>query len=309
MKFTILPYGVMIFYPFVIKKSGVIDKPNNEENEWTKDDIYYEEADKTGLTRIGHFYNFLKLFSDISKTSQRPFWAFCMSQGHKGLKPVNNDASEYTYVSYQPAPTIGMLRFEAFNALAFGAQGILYWRCGQGPAEAYSYKKDDKGNKIITEKTEYLTALIGRDGKLSDVYYAAKEVNEQIAKYSYVFLGGEMVEFAHSSISNSNHLESLTQPVFSKTMYCVSKLTADGNGVLISKIKNGNKRYVVIVNHDAFDETTYEVAMHPMYSGKFLTGTPQSFPDYTGIAGIDSTDTFKRTLKPGDWDIIECKLG
>lgn len=65
------------------------------------------------------FYDDFQYFSNISKKTGRPFWAFCQSMAFK------------TKDGERPAPKEQYLRYEAFSALACGAQGIIYWTYAQ----------------------------------------------------------------------------------------------------------------------------------------------------------------------------------
>lgn len=65
------------------------------------------------------FYYYLNLFSEKSEQYGMPFWAHCLCLKH--------DTGGANY----PDPTLEMMRFEAFSALAFGAQGLVFWKYKQ----------------------------------------------------------------------------------------------------------------------------------------------------------------------------------
>ena len=54
------------------------------------------------------------------------------------------------------------LRFEAFSALGYGAQGIVYWTLGQRKSSPHE---------------TYTTALINLKGEKTAAWYVAKKVN------------------------------------------------------------------------------------------------------------------------------------
>lgn len=102
------------FYPILSKL--VNNSPTNEL------DIKYNS-----------FYKYLKFFSRISRKYNSKFWAYAMCMEHYQLK----DNDKINIEHYRPAPSKGELRFEIFNALAFGAQGIVYYQFGIGDPKVY----------------------------------------------------------------------------------------------------------------------------------------------------------------------------
>lgn len=188
---------------------------------WSSD--YYPILETKGkfLVNYQNFYDDLQVFSNKAKQTGKPMWSYCESM-------------EYTAKSHsRPAATVPYLSFEAFSALAYGAQGIVYWTYRQRPSNA--------------EET-YLSALVDLDGNKTKAWYAAKKVNFDIRALTPVFLGAEMVECKHtgnipmrealSSISGFGPLESLTN---------------GEKGVLASHLKNDGHDYLILVNHDVLN--------------------------------------------------------
>lgn len=159
------------------------------------------------------YYDNLEIVSEVSKETGVPFWAFCLS------------ASHFDY----PTPTSGSLLFEAFSALAYGAQGISY----------YTYM-------LLTEQTiKYYDAPVNPDGSLSEIWYLCRDVNRQIQSFSKIFLGSEVVDIWHIGKKlpkGTKRFEPHNTPF--------SEINSQDAGVLVSHLKNDGKDYYVIVSHD-----------------------------------------------------------
>lgn len=162
-----------------------------------------------------NFYENLEIVSSLAKEYKIPFWAFCMSTQH-GL---------------YPSATVAYLTFEAFSALAYGAQGINYYTYGTKTWETNQYA--------------YTDAPIGPNGKKTKIWYYAQTVNKQIQNLSSVFLNCQVVKTGHigqSIPTGTKHFSEFPDPF--------SSLNAERAGVLISHITNQGKNYLVVVNHD-----------------------------------------------------------
>lgn len=104
----------------------------------------------------------------------RKFWAYVESLTMKAYN--ENDVLCPRF----PKAKEEYMRFEAFSALAFGAQGIKYWTYGdRGP----------NGREV------YYGALMDIDGNLNEAWYGAQKVNLEIHALKDVFLGCKLVEF------------------------------------------------------------------------------------------------------------------
>lgn len=197
---------------------------------------FYPFSIKKGELRVDYdlFYSNLEMFSEISKKTSRPFWAFCQSM-------------EFSHPAItRPAATEAYLRFEAFSALAYGAQGIEYWTYGQ---------------RYSSDQTNFISALVNLDGKKSPAWYAAKKVNSEIKKYNDVFYQCEFQEARHSGnikYGNTKKLKGKFGPF--------SNIESGNQGVLATIIKNGNLNYVVIVSHDVEHNQQLKLKCAPGYS-------------------------------------------
>lgn len=169
--------------------------------------------DSTGHVywREPHFEN-LEIVSRVARRHNMPFWAFCLSTAH------------HPY----PVPGDSHMRFEAFTALAYGAQGIQYFTYWQ-PA---------------SKRWDFHHAPIDETGKRTDVYYMVKNLNREIQALAPVFLGAEVddVSFIGRVPKGTKALEALPEGFES--------ITTDGETLLVSQFHNGKNRYIMLVNAD-----------------------------------------------------------
>lgn len=184
-------------------------------------DLYpiYKEKNKFGVF-YDMLYEDMEAMHKISDITERPFWAFCLGMGYKA------GGREF------PSPTTAYLRFEAFTALAYGAQGIVYWSYAQ---------------RISTDSETYMGALVDLKGNKTSAWTAAKTVNQEIKKYNDVFYKCKVKEVRHTG----DKIYTSTKKLSGK--FGPLKMVRSGNaGVLVSMIENNGDEYVVIVNHDVF---------------------------------------------------------
>jgi hypothetical protein len=190
----------------------------------------YPIRDQNGEIYVNYkwFYESLIDFAAISKESNRPFWAYCLSQGY--TMPQRK--------LIRPLPTLGMLRFEAFTALAMGAKGIVYW--------TYTQRKDMKD-------THFLGAPIDMYGNRTDIWSLVQQVNKEMRALQDVFLSTEQVDFA--IIGNEAFGESQTKSSFGP----VSAIKTQAPGILISELRNSKVKYLMVVNQNPTSSQTIEM--------------------------------------------------
>lgn len=232
---------------------------------WSYD--YYPVSIKNRQISVDltNFYYDLECFMEISQKTGRPFWAYCQSMAYKS-----------SYVE-RPAATEQYLRFEAFSALAYGAQGIVYWTYGQ--------------RKSNTAET-YFSALVNSDGKKSPAWYAAKKVNAEIKKYNDVFYGCKVIGVRHTGNTNFKTTKKLTGEIGP-----FKSITAEKSGVLVSKIENQDNTYYVIVSHDVLANQKVTLTLSPNRKVTDLTSNNNR---------IYSTETpFTLTLDKGGYIIFK----
>lgn len=228
---------------------------------------YYPIININGKTQVKYdqFYSDLEVFSAMAKKTSRPFWAFCESMAYKNKW------------NSRPAPTEPYLKFEAFNALAYGAQGIVYW--------TYSLRNS-------TPIETYISSLVDLKGKKSKAWYAAQKVNMEIKKFNHIFYQCEVKEVKHTGKTQYQDTKKLTG-----TIGPLKSVSSGAAGVLISRIENNGEKYMVIVNHDPFNKQKVTLKLNSGKSVVNLTAVNQV--RYSGTGNINLT------LDKADWVILK----
>ena len=181
-----------------------------------------------------HFNIKYKMFyrdlSDLAAMREKygiPFWSYCMSMEH---------ITEGGH--YQPRPTEGHLRFEAYSALAYGAQGLLYWTYSQRPSNA---------------SETYISAPINLKGKKTRTWNRVRNVNREIRAYNSVFFNAVPLKCVHTGeVAAKIQPKGYTAEDITKENLPEVKITSQKDGVLISHLKNGDKRFIVMANQNPF---------------------------------------------------------
>ena len=164
------------------------------------------------------FYGALEDFAEIAKKTNKPFWAFC-------------ETLEYRTTKYlRPKATLPYLRFEAFSALAYGAQGIVYWTYGMINS---------------TSTLDCLSALTDSNGEKTPAWFIAQQVNSEIKKFNKVFYNCKVLGVRHSG----NQLYKGTKR-YDEEFGPFNMVNSEGNGVIISLIQNHGKYYVIFVSRN-----------------------------------------------------------
>ena len=224
---------------------------------------------KNGKINVSYdiFYSDFEMFSEISKKTKRPFWAYCQSMAFKNS------------IIERPAAKEEYLRFEAFSALAYGAQGIVYWTYGQR-----------KSNSMET----YTSALVNLDGKKTKAWYAAKKVNAEIKKFNGVFYECDVIKVRHTGQKLYKDTKRLTGdfgPFY--------KVQTGDAGVLLSHIMSKTGEYVVIVNHDVKKSQRISLYLKNDFEVTELTS-------HIG-KGKKTFGKIEFNLPKGDWAIFQIK--
>lgn len=256
------------FYPFRnIVNNGIIqtDEKGKEKIEVRKDE----------------FFRYLKLFRDITTRDKsyymgtESFWTYGMTIGHCMV-----DSSGKILWS-QPAPTVGMLRYEVFNALACGARGIVYWQYGMWETDSPSvdhlvYTQAPLSCEITGEGNNAQLILTK-----SSIWYALKQVNEEIKSWKSIFLSARVKKLFYFSGSNINLKESIADEdnidIFPADGYGIVssiQLLPISDGILISHMQTENAQadnYLIFVNQDYKAKKTLKVSLKSGINGEFLT--------------------------------------
>lgn len=205
----------------------------------------------------GDFFENLTIIMTFTANRNKPFWAFYMATKHRSYPPVSNNNSQaisnyptgcdYTNPNcVYPLPRIEDLRFEAFSALAFGAQCIQcfnYWQ----PENL----KDDNGNCVIFEDSP-----VDTDGIPTALFYAVQDINNEIQAVSDVFLGMRLWRIGYIGSPCPNGLG-----IFRDFPDSISVSNVQGKGFLVSHFSNNNQDYLLIVNCDVNNSQTITIRL------------------------------------------------
>lgn len=253
------------------------------------------------------FYYQLETFSKTSQTTKRPFWAYCDVMEVK----FYNYKGEYT-ISI-PSPTVGLLRFEAFAPLCYGAQGILYWSMFLRRSR-YQLIEEGTSSRYCVLKEEYVSApfdLYGDPDRIN--FMVVEEVNSKIMKFSHVFCGGRMLDVQYYG------REGLPEECknLSRGFADIMSISRGGIGFLVSYLRNGEKYYTILLNRDFANSQKATV----IFSKKKRNITPYQTSPIHPIGKSDSTQkvsgndgvvidpnegtSFTIDIKPGDMIIFE----
>lgn len=235
---------------------------------WSYD--YYSVRTRPGgknYVQYDTLFEYLNTFASISKSTGRPFWAYCLVSEHT------------TGGAIYPFPTEGIIRFQAFVSLGFGAQGLVFW----------SYRPPKDGNGI-----HYIICPVTDSGEKTEVWYNLQTVLKEIKNCIYIFNGCKIIK---NEVSQIEEWTSFCAPL--------QKVKYNTKGILASQISNNGKNYLLIVSLDPFSEQELEIHHTNRYPdteiGKPFTPVgPISPGDTTGNSNIE-----KRIVKPGGFIIYE----
>ena len=139
-------------------------------------------------------------------------------------------------------------------------------------------------NQIIVILKDYETiwnfhtAPIAEKGQRTEVYDRIAEINHEVQSLSKVFLGAKVIKLRHTGENIPMGTTALTASALPKQ---ILKVEADGEGVLVSHLKNGNRQYLMIVIRDIYQPQrvsveTAEGVMRIMPDGRELTAKTYS---------------------------------
>jgi hypothetical protein len=178
-------------------------------------DHYPVISDEKPLLREQWYEN----LEDVRNVSQKhgiPFWAYVLSVAHR----------------IYPAPTVAQLRLQAYSNLAYGAQALQYFSYNGGGYEDYHHSPVSWG-------------------KRTEVYDRIQLVNREIKALSGVFFRSEVIGVWHTGkYTPSPHVTKRLQEERPPEMPPVKLLQTGEGGAVVSLLKKGDSRFLVIVNRD-----------------------------------------------------------
>ncbi|MGN0069814.1 MAG: beta-galactosidase [Prevotella sp.] len=224
-------------------------------------DFYPVVEDNGKAVLRPQFFDNLENVRRVSLREGIPFWAFCLSTAHDPY----------------PIPTDTHLRIEAFSALAYGAQCIQYFTYWTPLGTIWNFH-----NAPIDEK-----------GRRTNVYYRVKALNQEIQRLAWVFLGAKATSVGHTG----KELPMGTTPL-GQLPEKFGRVEADGQGVLVSQLENGKRRFLMVVNRDIDHAQKVSIGLKK--------GVQRVLPDGT-VEKYRQDQTVDIQLKPGDYALFRWK--
>lgn len=209
-------------------------------------DIYaiYSKKGKVNVS-YDYFYEDLETVSAMAKKTKRPFWSFCAAISFKRGDTM------------WPAPTEAYLRFQAFSALAYGAQGIVYW--------SYGMRKS-------SDTETFYSALVNLDGKKSPAWYAAQKVNREIKKFNYIFYECELQHVRHTGDKTYSGTQKLTG-----SFGPFASVKSGSAGVMLSSVKKDDVTYIIVINHDILKSQKVTLELAKNREASDITGVEKKY--------------------------------
>lgn len=193
------------------------------------------------------FYRELEIFALLARYTNSPMWAYmqCLyeQQGEDNFPP--NVALR--------------LKSAVFSALAYGAQGIVWYPYHSTKIDSVTYN-----------------ALVNNNQEPTPLWSFIKSINAQISNYSLIFNGSALVQCRHTGTtqySGTCKLNGGFGPLKS--------LTSGSDGVLVSHLCTNGADYLVIVNHPGaarqtltLEFSSYWNVSEILLSGNLLSMSP-----------------------------------
>ena len=168
------------------------------------------------------YYQNLDIVSRNCKKAGIPFWGYV-------------SASQWNYFA---EPTKGTMAFQAYNNLAYGAQGIEY----------FSYRR------IVQKELNITVSPIDTNYQKMPIYYDVKKLNSEINYYSKFFYGCDVKEVSYLSEKTPVG----TRPTDSLP-YDIKVCNYSGIGFVVSYFVCKGHDYLLFVNQDYVEPQKIEI--------------------------------------------------
>ena len=218
-----------------------------------------------------NWYHSLETVLDTSKRTGKPYWAFAISCALRH-KPGND----------YPIATEGHLRLQQYSNLAYGAQGLWY----------YNYCADPKDpGRLFSQGRPFAS-----DGRRSTVYERMRRVNGEFQARAFVFLGAKVEKVRHTGVPwpgegtrlTGKFLPPGTVPLAPGDLPpWVKALETPDGGAVVSRLVNGGKEYLVVVNRSPDKELTLKLDLAPGVKYVRFDGTVSDASLYTTEYWLD----------------------
>lgn len=195
------------------------------------------------------FYQYLEFFSDMAKKTGRPFWTHCLGVQFNAYKTKDGKRERISHIS--ATPTLSTLSFEIFSSLAYGAQGIVYWTYGQ---------REDKLS------IQFSNASLDIDNMPTKTWEYARDVNLAVERFNDVFYGSRLMGARHTG----SYIPEGTTPLTGK-FGPVERVSASGDGVMLTHLNTNGKDYLIVVNHDPYRSQSLEITFGAGFTVRDIT--------------------------------------
>lgn len=284
--------------------------------------IHYKLEDHVATNTLevrADYFQYLEALGEFSQLNGMPIWAFILSNQHNlyNVHQEGDDLIRDSLATAYPLPTEGVLRFQAFNAMAFGMQGIVYWTYSMPPMDM----RDRGWIKYINapvnfEETPSSGSSDSGEEKppyrytYTSIWQAAKAVNAEIKQYGKILLGAKYLESKHVYGPKKEVQFIGAKELGSSAIGCIRSASTNGKGFVICRLKKDDVNYLAIVSHD------------PAESQKITLGISAKYYCYRGEYGINALPidytpgpnqnpatvvNFAFNLLPGDMIILSYK--
>ena len=210
------------------------------------------------LEVVPGWYENLAVGMQAARSAKLPLWVWIASAG----------------MDLSPDPTLGSLRLQAYNNLAYGATGI----------EHFTYHNHAGMRQ----------ACIERDGSRSPTYYLIQQLHRELQAQASVFVG---------SLVRRVRWAGTTPPPPQVERYeprsGILTIDAGNKGAIVSELTKDTCRFLVIVNQDYLGSMPLSVGWKP----GLLMGSVQKDGSVQMIDGA----AIQTVVGPGDALILMCE--
>jgi len=273
---NMLPNWADVFNPdsaaYLMPYSDYVDEITNLPTRVISFDHYPIIRVGSNIILRPQYYKNLEVISAKSRNTGEPFWGFALATAHTD----------------NPTPTLGYLRFQMYSSLAYGAQGLQY----------FTYCKPREGNFYLApvEWDQTLEAFIP-----TATYYTVQAMNQEIKARTGVFLGSEVLSVKHTGSDSIRPSGTIKYTRTSSHPYIknVQHFILNDDGVIVSELRNGNNRFLVIVNRSIKKNINLDITFSRSSSIKQILNDGSIIPA-GNEGGVTSTVILNKTVEPGD---------
>ncbi|MDE6084013.1 MAG: hypothetical protein K2G11_05960, partial [Muribaculaceae bacterium] len=247
--------------------------------------FYIKSGEKMKLSP--DFFRSLSFMMDQRKKNNITFWSTIQGMRVRLQSKVNG---QVIVGEEKPAPSEGRLRFAVFCSLAFGAQGLVYWRITPG----HDVETSDGFKPQVFDQ-----AAISREGKKTKIGDLIKSVNEEVRRYQSIFLTEEEDLIScdidacvsqwpetdgNTSANSKDYYKNVPLRVFKNdgihTFGLLKRVNEGANlafGIITKKYKGtlqSFKEYLIVVNLDSEKEQEIKLAFTSKVKDEMASPTP-----------------------------------